>query len=161
MKQKIQTPLVKTDVQVFYMKTRDATSLDKMTGQYTVNKVKATHPYQLQGFECVTRLTIKSKRKQSVEEIAEKVFAQLNVDGNQLSTPIGQATLRWLKVDHTSMSVGDFLIIDWEVIAVCKGSGWDIFPINPIDDVCDTPEMKRSIDEQMDRYAQLEQESQA
>lgn len=143
-------------VEVFYMRKYETITDGKTMGDYTVNKLKSSqNPYELEEFANVATFTVTTDA--TVETICNTTFDVMNSDDHFLTTETGQSVLRQLGVTHTSMSVGDFLVFDGSTIAVCKGIGWEI--ISPIDDVCDTPEMKASIDEQMDRYA--EQESQA
>jgi len=123
----------KTNVKVFYMKKdawRNAVEndlLNEMSGQHTVNSLKLT------GFDEFAGVAVVELEGETSERVAELAFATFNdPDRNPLATPEGQQKIRAEGAGHTSMSVGDFVLLDNQIILVCMDKGWKSLSIRDV-----------------------------
>lgn len=121
-------------VDVFYLKKDDLlgnsnhvdidTYISIEDGSFVKNALEqgGMNPYKLKQFALVESVKIDYD---SVDEIPEKIFAKFNSDDNPLASASGQAKIRELGLSHTSMSMGDFIVINGRVIAIALDIGWD------------------------------------
>jgi hypothetical protein len=74
------------------------------------------------------RIPIKFNINDGTEKELNSIFHKLNVDNNPMGTKMRQNWIRANGLKHTSMSVGDIVLVNKKNLFMCADFGWTKIP---------------------------------